>query len=242
MREDPKPGNLRYIDKMRFQSQIPTIDTFRLSKIRRPRMASSLDRTRNTTYTDYHQASPDSRTIPDPTPDLPTMVHAHSWSIVRSPPVSNLPHLDSPWLDSTRTFLAHSRSQIIIPSLPSPKPFRQNDQIIMDMVIRLSLSAGQVKKINYCRLFLQVTSLSEITNLEGKHIDLIAWTGSTRIKSHHDWPRQGRPGSRTWALWRNAITDAFCQQPDECVRLMTLGLLDCPLGSWLPGSRLFQLW
>jgi hypothetical protein len=50
-------------------------------------------------------------------------------------PSSKLPHLDSPWLDSTRNFLAHSRSQNIIPSLPSPKPFRQNDQIIMDMVL-----------------------------------------------------------------------------------------------------------
>jgi hypothetical protein len=156
-------------------------------------------------------------------------------------PSSNLPHLDSAWLDSTRNFLAHSRSQIIIPSLPSPKPFRQYDQIIMDMVLRLSLSAGQVKKINYCRLFLQVTRLSEITNLEGNHIDPTAWTGSTRLQSHHDWPRQGHPGSRTWALWRNAITDAFCQQPDERVRLKRPGLLDLPLGSWLPGSRPFQL-
>jgi hypothetical protein len=30
-------------------------------------------------------------------------------------PSANLPHLDSAWLDSTRLFLAHSRSQLLIP-------------------------------------------------------------------------------------------------------------------------------
>jgi hypothetical protein len=72
-------------------------------------------------------------------------------------PTVNLPHLEGAWLTSTRGFLAYSRSQLLIPSLPTPKIFRLHDSFIMEAVLNLNYTAGQIKQVNSCRLFLQVT-------------------------------------------------------------------------------------
>jgi hypothetical protein len=124
-----------------------------------------------------------------------------------------LPHLDGTWLNSTRRFLAHSRAQLLIPSTPQPKLFREHDHLIMDMVIRLDYPASQIRQINLCRLYLQASRLSEITILEGTVIHPGAWTSAECLASHHDWPRQRCPGPKTWALWQRMLTQAFCQPP-----------------------------
>jgi hypothetical protein len=42
-------------------------------------------------------------------------------------PSISLTYLDSPWLDSTCTFLAHCKAQLLIPDIPLPKLQRQHD-------------------------------------------------------------------------------------------------------------------
>ena len=156
-------------------------------------------------------------------------------------PEISLPHLDCKWLDATRTFLAHCRAKLKIPSLPQPVIYRTEDRFIMDAVLSLSYKPSQVKQVNCCRLFLQATRLSEITTLQGDSIDRTAWSGAARLASNHDWPRQGRPGPDAWRLWRRTLIKAFCHQPDGNVLVSAPGVLDRPLGSWLPASRPFQL-
>jgi hypothetical protein len=156
-------------------------------------------------------------------------------------PDISLPHLEGQWLNSTRKFLAHCRAQLRIPSLPTPTHYRESDRFIMDVVISLSYTAGQIKQVNRCRLFLQARRLSEITTLEGTSIDRTAWCGAARLASSHDWPRQGRPGPAAWRLWRRTLIKAFCHQPDGRVLVSAAGILVQPLGAWLPGSRPFQL-
>jgi hypothetical protein len=97
-------------------------------------------------------------------------------------PAINLPHLDSAWLDSTQLFLAQSRAQILIPGLPGPQSFCQQDRCIMDAVLTLSYTTAQIKKVNCCRLFLQAARLSKITTLQGTSIDSTAWNGAARLK------------------------------------------------------------
>jgi hypothetical protein len=55
-----------------------------------------------------------------------------------------LSHLKGAWLTSTRVFLAHCRSQLLIPGLPKPKAFRKYDAFIMDAVLDLKYTAGQI--------------------------------------------------------------------------------------------------
>jgi hypothetical protein len=71
--------------------------------------------------------------------------------------MSSIPLLytDSPWLDSTHTFLSHCFAQLVIPTISLPKLQRQHDACIMDGIFDLNLSATTMKRINSCRLWLR---------------------------------------------------------------------------------------
>jgi hypothetical protein len=111
----------------------------------------------------------------------------------------------------------------------------------MDTVASLNYTISQMKQVNCCRLFLRASRLSEIATLTGTAILTIAWTGTERLSSHHDWPRQGCPGPAAWALWRQTISKAFCQQPRRILASSPGVLTTPPLGTWHPASRSFQM-
>jgi hypothetical protein len=75
-------------------------------------------------------------------------------------PTIPLNYLDSAWLDSTFRFLQHCSAQLLIPAIPLPAMKRQHDACTMDGILDLNLSAYTMKQINYCRLWLRVTTLT----------------------------------------------------------------------------------
>ena len=54
---------------------------------------------------------------------------------------------------------------------------RENDRFLMEMATSMDFTNGQLKKINGCRLFLQVTTLSDITSGDGTFIHRSYWEG-----------------------------------------------------------------
>jgi len=110
---------------------------------------------------------------------------------------------------------------------------RQHDRHIMDAV----LTSGQfnpraIRLINYCRLRLQVSTVADITNANGTHLDRAKLFGtptllSSTTKLHH--VNQGEPSAEAWRFWRRAC-NLFSDQH---------GKLQCPLGPWLyPSDKL----
>jgi hypothetical protein len=87
-------------------------------------------------------------------------------------PEKTVPYLDHAWLDSTRQFLKHDCSaQIEIPKLQLPSPQRVNDSCIMEAFLKLKLSPTSLRRQNFCRLWLQVTHMSDISTLQGNKVD-----------------------------------------------------------------------
>jgi hypothetical protein len=116
-------------------------------------------------------------------------------------PSISLNYLDSPWLDSTCKFLAHCQAQLLIPDIPLSKLQRQHDACIMNGILDLNLSATTMKRINSCRLWFQVTTLSDICTLKGNRIDRNTWLGFAPMPSTAaDWPIQGRPHDSVWSI------------------------------------------
>ena len=81
---------------------------------------------------------------------------------------------------------------------PSPvyPPQRQHDQHIMDLVLKLSYTDRDTKRINAVRLYLQVTTISDISNYPGTQIQAAARTGRpNHLLSEAKWiyPAQQRP-------------------------------------------------
>ena len=89
---------------------------------------------------------------------------------------------------------------------------RQNDRFIIDDVHQYTSSIHKLELINACRLYLQVTFLSEITNLDG---DTIIY-GAT-IELRQDLPtsklkstNQGKPNKKTLQVWNSALLTMYC--------------------------------
>ena len=85
-------------------------------------------------------------------------------------PSFRLPYLDHPWFDSTKSFIRLCSAHLEIPNTPLPLPKQFNDTCIMDGFLEQDLSPTALQRINCCRLFLQVTQLSEISTLAGDQI------------------------------------------------------------------------
>jgi hypothetical protein len=127
-------------------------------------------------------------------------------------PHVKMPYLGSSWwLDSTRVFLAYSSATLHIAQAPIPSLQRQHDACIMDGVIELGLPATSLERINCCRLYLHVTTLSDICTLHSDQIERKAWLVLGRMPSSQaDWPVQPRPHDKSWGLWRIALSNSVC--------------------------------
>jgi len=90
-------------------------------------------------------------------------------------------------------------------STPQSPPPRQNDMYLMDLFRATNLSHTQLQSLNYCRLFLRVVFISDITDAAGQYIDL-PYRGhpptiAPRRLSTYRWPNLTKPPtSQHWEL------------------------------------------
>jgi len=86
-------------------------------------------------------------------------------------PRITVPHLEARWINSLRQFLASIRGRIQVDiDYVQPKE-REGDKYIMEMAMQSRLFTRQeMQIINYCRLFLHVTTVSELFNATGTQI------------------------------------------------------------------------
>jgi hypothetical protein len=100
----------------------------------------------------------------------------------------------------------------------------------------LCFTKSQLEAINACRLYLQKTSLSEISNKAGTHILQNAIKGKLNqtktepllwqiSRSTLDWPYQLRPPAPAWNLWKKLLLTFATNTPTN--------QLQHPLGEWL---------
>ena len=128
------------------------------------------------------------------------------------------------WFEELRKFLDSSNMAVaILPKLlRTPRLLRRGDSNIMEAFGTLGLKRAQMNLLNYCRLFLQVETLAEISTADGARLLPSAWQGR-RLPSTSSllWPRQGRPNS--WALWKQSLATLF--MTDTTTTYRTLNLL-----------------
>ena len=164
--------------------------------------------------------------------------------IVGSPLINLTQHsyVDSPWIDTIRNFLSENNSTIYIKELNTLSTIREKDQSIMELAINHNLSPSNIKQINNCRLYLQITSLAEMCNSEGTQLlpcaihghrddnnNAILWQIST---STLKWPQQSYPPIKCWKIWKK-----FMQQltkPGTCY------ILKKPLGHWKHNTHQYR--
>jgi hypothetical protein len=124
-------------------------------------------------------------------------------------PCPILPHVTDPLIVTICQFLAESGLNIVIPQLYTPQPLRDNDSNIMSEIMKIEKSPIAIQQVNQCRLFLQVTWLSEITDPQGTSIlpEFLEFTGThTNVsRSILKWPIQALPPKKSWEVWKRLI-------------------------------------
>jgi hypothetical protein len=132
------------------------------------------------------------------------------------------------WFVSLSTFMARVNASFELDH-NGVRPFeREHDtQHIMDIVLESNtFTAAQLRRINYCRLFLQAVTISDLTDATDTQLDasklsgLPSTTSSTTTWLHVN---QDRPSEAEWKLWRRA--NRLWSSQD--------GVLLRPLGVWL---------
>jgi hypothetical protein len=133
-----------------------------------------------------------------------TQLHAGVSFPIMENPQQNLPRLERGWYTSMREFLASIDASIyLLPTPVTPTLLRAKDCILMEDLLKNEFTPREIKKINLCRLILQVESLAEICTPTGNCILEGVWRGERPCSSSKFlWPRQARPHAPSWQIWR----------------------------------------
>jgi hypothetical protein len=112
-----------------------------------------------------------------------------------------------------------------------PKPVRENDVCIMDVVSTM-YEGEQLRRINMCRIKLQVTFISDIAAVDGTRILLGYYDGKRHQESGRrsrlNWPPVGELPQSWWQLWREFLI-RWC---GSALRLQK------PLGRWFANAEM----
>jgi hypothetical protein len=122
---------------------------------------------------------------------------------------TKLPHMETVWIQSLRTYLVAIHGQIEVQNPGVPSILRENDQYIMDIAIQSGkFKPNHLRPLNYCRLYLNVTTIAEITNATGTAIDQAMFNGSrdaTQSKAQWQQVLQNKPNKTSWTIWKKTL-------------------------------------
>jgi hypothetical protein len=151
---------------------------------------------------------------------------------------SPLPHLETKWITSLRTFLKYTGATIELDESYLTNREGEHDWHIMDAIIQSGkFSPKEIRQLNYCRLYLQATTISDIANAKGDALDVYLIKGNINHQSSscNKWHKvnQERPADANWKLWHKATK----------LWSTITGKLHQPLGKWLqPISQQRRRW
>jgi hypothetical protein len=143
-------------------------------------------------------------------------------------PIDSIDYIETCWMMSIRDFLQTYNLRVDFTSTTLPTVQCSGDEFIMDGIrLRSGCSAIELQRINACRMYLQVSRVSDISSANGRFLrrDALLGKAQTFFQSVTKWPRQGRPTREWWSLWNRALKQAFS-------RTGSSSDLRVPLGAW----------
>ncbi|KAI2493807.1 hypothetical protein MHU86_20730 [Fragilaria crotonensis] len=130
------------------------------------------------------------------------------------------------------TFLASINALLIIDDPGIPPLQRVNDRYVMDEILASQqFTPAQLRRLNYCRLYLQAVTLADLTVSNGCQLDHSKLMGTPSLYSsatQYVQINQDQPSKKEWKLWRKA--NQLWSDQD--------GNLHHPMGAWTHASTL----
>jgi len=153
------------------------------------------------------------------------------------------PWIPDHWLSHLRATMNTHQLHIRYQTWTFP-PLQQQDRFLMEDFADQNLPRHQLEKLNACRMYLQVTTLAEITDHTGTILLQQAFLaphatlprGLTNISSSTlQWPTVATPSSACWQLWSATIRTLYTGARNG-------HRLQQPLGPWLPTYDIHHFW
>jgi hypothetical protein len=120
------------------------------------------------------------------------------------------------WLTNTWDVLSSIDRTVIYTTDRTLKLQCDNNCFLMEKFLTIKgIGATELQRHNQCRIYLQVTLLSEISSANGKMLSANYVQGNkhpTR-RSLLTWPRQYRPPPIAWTAWKKRLHQLFCITP-----------------------------
>ncbi len=166
------------------------------------------------------------------------LLSGRTTSIFRKPFVSldYLQEFKQKWALKVRDTLSRADTEMFMTNEWTPKVCREGDMSLMEFFASNGSTTNELAQLNCCRIFLQVTTLSEICDATGTRILGACLDHPTQHfrRSKLSWPNQASPGPKQWTLWRSALKPLLAND---------LGKLCTRLGPWkIPLLQLDQSW
>jgi len=168
---------------------------------------------------------------------METLIHHYQlWAGFQQPilvDTTPCPWIPNQWISRVRHMLQSYNIKIHHEAWTIPSLW-QHDIFLMEAVLDLGLTIPQLKQINACRMYLQVTMLTETVDHTGYTL-----LPQVFIQGHNDnppslqlishstlrWPMVHPPTKTCWKLWQRTICNIFPSSPSSLH-------LHQPLGPW----------
>lgn len=149
---------------------------------------------------------------------------------------TKLPHLEAAWLKSLRQYLQDVGGTLEMDNPAVAKLQREGDAFLMDIAINSGkFGRAQLKRINYCRMYMNVLLVSDVANASGTALDINAYKGIPTINTTKYRVHQKRPDKEAWTQWRRLLLIIANRNASHTLKQ--------PLGRWLvPSNQLRRKW
>jgi hypothetical protein len=161
-----------------------------------------------------------------------------SWDVLSREGTLIRPYVDKCWTSHLWEFNNHYGLTVHREDKPWFLPQRENDLFIMEALTNLpAATTKRLRGAQCCRLYLQVTTLADITNSAGTQ--LAEWVTNPRYSQPSQrqatlrYPNQARPSTTVWNDFVQLLQLAFTEGTNNKLRQ--------PLGNWYCG-RISQAW
>jgi hypothetical protein len=111
-----------------------------------------------------------------------------------------------------------------------------DDKFLMKLFSSHDYQGETLFALNVCRMYLNATTISDITTADGLFITTNAWTGhrDENKRSPYTWPRSHRPPNAVWQVWQEALTKSVLVAPHQDLRVKHA------IGNWNDDPKLWN--
>ncbi|CAJ1931576.1 unnamed protein product [Cylindrotheca closterium] len=99
----------------------------------------------------------------------------------------------------------------VVCDLPALSHRCTDDSLLMDLFFNLEVEQEERLWLNWCQMFLQVCTVSDIVTADGRFHRRSVWNGlrDECCRSPYQWPRTVRPTWQHWNLWQTTLSRAL---------------------------------